>query len=71
VRRNLKRFPEDFMLQLSFRQYKMSAEGTIINSVPTYRINRRIVGYTDPSSVNSLSYYANEVIEKGLEYNQE
>ena len=31
-------------------------------------INRRIVDYSDPSSVNSLTYYVNEVKEKGLMY---
>ena len=36
--------------------------------IQTLLINRRIVDYSDPNSVNSLAFYVNEVMEKGLTY---
>ena len=56
--------------QSSFTQYKKSPKGAIIDSMLTYTINRRIIDFTNPTSVRSLSYYANEVREKGLRYNK-
>ena len=53
----------------SFVHYVMSPEGAIVDSAITHVVNRRIVDYSDPSSVRSLSYYANEVLENGLKFN--
>ncbi len=53
----------------SFVQYVMSPEGAIIDSTITNIVNRRIVDYSNPSSISSLSYYANEVMENGLKIN--
>ncbi len=49
-------------------EYITDENGVLIDSVLTYRINRRIVDYTVPSSVNQLSYYYTEVSTKGLKY---
>jgi len=49
-------------------EYRTDENGVLIDSVLTYRINRRIVDYTAPSSVNHLSYYYTEVSTKGLKY---
>jgi len=49
-------------------EYRTDENGQLIDSVLTYRINRRIVDYTEPSMVKSLSDYAAEVAAKGLKY---
>ena len=51
----------------SLMEYLTDGGGELIDSVMTQRINRRIVDYTVPSEVKTLSVYAAEVAENGLE----
>ena len=50
----------------SYLNKDISTEGVLIDSAITHVVNRRIVDYSDPSTVQNLTHYANEVIKNGL-----
>ena len=48
--------------------YLSTENGDFIDSVMTYRVNRRIEDYADPTMIEDLSYYAAIVQANGFKY---